>query len=117
MRQRLILVDDAVRQSLKDCFEKHEHDWTPDSVRFLARLGVEEYATAGAVLRHLAAGRKLYAKWTDDGSKLLDRQCHGEIQLFEDGTTCIYMHFTLAIEFNRVRVRAHVNSYPASLPW
>lgn len=116
MSQRLIPADEAIRLSLKRCLEKNDYEFQPDAIPFLNRCGIDRWAFAAAVIRHIDRNRKLYAKYGDDGA-ILARQYHGEVELFDGTGETAYIHFVISIEGTRVRVRAHINHYPASLPW
>lgn len=117
MSHRLTPADEPVRLRLRTLFEQDRHDWTLDTIPFLHTRGIDRYAMARAVLEHLARGRRIYVKWSDDRSHVLDRQYHAEVELQPDGGEVVYAHFTFSIRGDRVRFRAHLNHFPGSLPW
>lgn len=117
MSQPLIPANADVRLALKNCFEKDRYVIDETTITFLKRNGLDRYATAAAVLRHLREGRALYCKLADDGCRILERHFHGEVALMDDDSNLAYMHFIVSIQGAEIRVRAHVNCFPNSLPW
>jgi len=109
-------ADEPIRLSLKSCFEKDCYALDREAIQHLAREGVDRYAFARAVLRHLQLGRKIYIKRNEYGH-VLPRQFHCELGLYEDDGEIPYVHFILSFDNETVRVRVHVNGFPSSLPW
>jgi hypothetical protein len=116
MSRLLIPAGALVRLALKTCFEKDTYDVQLDGLLFLRRKGLDRYAMARAVLRHIAEDRNLYCKYDDRGIAL-PHNYHGEVALQDDDLDIAYMHFILSAVRERVWVRAHANCFPASLPW
>jgi len=114
----LIVAPADARDAIRRRCELNDYSISKDGLQFLAKHGVDRFAAVRAAIRHVGLGRKLYLKWSDDGSRILERQFHGEVALFEDDSLIAYLHFTFfGAPYVDLVVRAHQNNFPNSLPW
>lgn len=116
MSRPLLVANAAVRLALKACFEADTYEFQTAGLLFLHLKGLDRYAAARVILRHLSENRKLYCKYDDKGV-LIPRNFHGEVALRDDDQDVAYMQFSISQSQTSVWVRAHENRRPSTLPW